>query len=123
MYPVSGDLAFVWPSHSPRPADGFFFLHCDLCDLICFALVLVREGRPERPCHEQLGGLRGPHSWHPHKGRHPRQSFKYLRVSNVPPLVGLSDRPVVRTAVRIQAECSYADKVLVRKVQNLHYAK
>jgi hypothetical protein len=35
--------------------------------------------------------LRGHHSWHRHKGRHPRQSFKPLGVSVVPPLVELSD--------------------------------
>jgi hypothetical protein len=76
MYLVCGDLAFVWLYRSLRPADGFFFLRCGLCDLICFALVLAREGRRERLYHERLGGLRVRRSWHHHKRRHPRQSFK-----------------------------------------------
>ena len=76
MYLVCGDLVFVWFYRSLPPADGFFFLRCDLCDLTYFALVLVQEGRPERPCHERLGELRVRHSWHPHKKRHPRQSSK-----------------------------------------------
>ena len=81
------DPAFVWFYRPLRPADDFFVLRCDLCDLNCFALVLVLvlERHPERV------ELRGHHSWHRHKRRHPRQSFKPLGVSVVPPLVELSD--------------------------------
>lgn len=116
------DLAFVWFYRPLRLADDFFVLRCDLCDLNCSALVLVLvlvlERHPER-----VGELRGHHSWHRHKRRHPRQSFKPLEVNVVPSVIQLSDRPGVHTVARVQVGCLYANKVPVREVQSLGYAQ
>jgi hypothetical protein len=38
-------------------------------------------------------------------------------------LVELSDRPGAHMVVRVQVECLYANKVLVRKVQSLGYVQ
>ena len=129
MYLVCDDLASVWLYRYLHPADDFFVLRWDPWDPTHFALVLdlvpvpVREEHPEGPCHEWVGELRVHHRGHPHRRRHPRQSFKQLESTLFPLLVRLSDGPGLHTVVKVQVECLYAYKVPVRGVQSLGYAQ